>query len=389
MTKHVLYGGSSAEIWRHCPGWAGLIQQVPRKPVGAAAHTGTAQHHVMERLLKDPDLVPEKFLGAKILTEGGDVELHQGHIAAIEIALEAWLDLLADYPLDVRFDGSDGLDIVSYGEPQVFSERFFRATDDQGGTVDGLVVRAPRASFVDFKFGQYEVDAEGWQNFWYMLCARAQHPELFEGVTEWESVIIQPAYDPAIDRHVITTADLDRMALETSAAILKSKQPNPDFIEGDWCRWCNAKLVCPAKTQRLDTLTAPNHILDLHEVERQLMKLREWRKWEEEAEQRLLHELEHGWQGELFKLVGKRAIRKWSNEADVIGLLKKKRIPAKDYMRPAELRSPASMEEEGFLTRGEVKTLANPVSSGVTIAVMSDKRPAILPRAALAEALKR
>jgi hypothetical protein len=53
------------------------------------------------------------------------------------------------------------------------------------------------------------------------------------------------------------------------------------------------------------------------------------------------------------------------------------------------LRSPANMEEEGFLTKGEVKGLANPVSSGHTIAPMSDKRPAILPIGALAQALKR
>jgi hypothetical protein len=378
--KHVLFGGSSAEIWRHCPGWAGLIQQVPRRPVGAAAHAGTAQHHVMERLLKEPDLVPEKFLGAKISTEGGDIELHDGHIAAITVALEAWEGLIGEY--------EDKEDVE--GEIQTFAERFFSGgSDDEGGTVDGLVVRAPRASFVDFKFGQYEVEAEGWQNFWYMICARAEMPSLFRGVEEWESVIIQPAYDPAIDKVVINTSTLDRMALEASAAIAASKSPNPSFIEGDWCRWCNAKLACPAKTQRLSTLTAPNHVLDLHEVERQLMKLREWRKWEEEAEGRLLHELENGWKGELFKLVGKRAIRKWSNEADVIDLLKKKRIAMKDYMKPAELRSPANMEEEGFLTKGEVKGLANPVSSGHTIAPMTDKRPAILPIGALAQALKR
>jgi len=375
---HRLYGGSTCEIWRHCPGWAGLIQQVPRKPVGPAAHAGTAQHHVMERLLKDPDLVPEKFLGVKIPTEGGDIELHAGHIAAITVALEAWESLIGE-----EEDNTEG-------EVQTFAERFFDGGAEQGGTVDGLIVHAPHATFVDFKFGQYEVDAQGWQNYWYMICARRNMPSLFRDVRLWSSVIIQPAYEPAVDHSdPITTDVLDRMEQEAMSAIEASKKPNPDFIEGDWCRWCNAKLVCPAKTQRLDTLTAPNHVLDLHEVERQLMRLREWRKWEEEAEQRLLHELEHGWQGELFKLVGKRAIRKWSNEADVVALLRKKRIAQKDYMRPAELRSPASMEEEGFLTKGEVKELANPVSSGHTIAPMSDKRPAILPIGALAQALKR
>lgn len=379
-SKHVLYGGSSAEIWRHCPGWAKLIQQVPKRPAGPAAHAGTAQHHVMERLLKDPDLEPKQFAEAKIPTEGGDITLHDGYIASIEIALDEWEKIIGEYEDQENAEG----------EIQTFAERFFSGgPEDQGGTVDGLVVRAPRASFVDFKFGQYEVEAEGWQNYWYMICARREMPSLFRGVQEWESIIIQPAYEPAVDRVVVPSSVLDRMEQEAMSAIKASQEPNPHFVEGDWCRWCDAKLACPAKTQRLSTLTAPNHVLDLHELERQLMKLREWRKWEEEAEGRLLHELENGFKGELFKLVGKRAIRKWSSEADVVDLLKKKRIAAKDYMKPAELRSPANMEEEGFLTKGEVKDLANPVSSGHTIAVMSDKRPAILPIGALTQALKR
>jgi hypothetical protein len=334
----------------------------------------------MEQLLRNPDLEPKKFLGAKIPTEGGDVELHDGHIAAINIALEAWEGLIGEYEDQEAAEG----------EIQTFAERFFSGgPEDQGGTVDGLVIRAPRASFVDFKFGQYEVEAEGWQNFWYMICARREMPGLFRGVQEWESIIIQPAYEPAIDRVVIPTSTLDRMEEEARVAIAASKGPNPHFVEGDWCRWCDAKLACPAKTQRLGTLTMPNHVLDLGETEKLLLKIREWRKWEEEAEARLLHELENGYKGTLFKLVGKRAIRKWSNEADVIALLKKKRIAAKDYMKPAELRSPANMEDEGFLTKGEVKGLANPVSSGHTIAPMTDKRPAILPIGALAQALKR
>ena len=81
-------------------------------------------------------------------------------------------------------------------------------------------------------------------------------------------------------------------------------------------------------------------------------------------------------------------MRKWVNEADVIARLQRHRIPAKDYMK-TELHSPAQMESQGFLSKAEVKELAEPVSSGLTIAVMSDKRPAVLPTGALAQALKR
>lgn len=375
MSKHVVYGGSTAEIWRHCPGWASIVRRVPAKPVGPAAHAGTAQHTIMERLLRNPDLEPKKFEGVAVPTEGGDVTIDYGHVASLEIALEEWSKI------EETFRDEDG-------EVQIFSERFVAADEDQGGTVDGLIIQAPRAAFIDFKFGQYIVEASGWQNFWYMICARREMPSLFRGVQEWESWIIQPAYEPAFDRVVIPTSVLDRMEEEAMTAISASKAPNPHFVEGEWCDWCSAKLACPAKTQRLKTLTAPNDILDLSEVETQLMKLRSWDKWREDAEERLLHELEHGKQLLHFKLVAKRAIRKWRDEAAVIARLHEKGISKDKYMR-IELHSPAQMEERHLLTKTETEKLADPVSSGNTIAPMADKRKAVMPTKALVEVLRR
>jgi hypothetical protein len=314
--------------------------------------------------------------GVKVPTEGGMVEIHYGFVAALEIALEAWENLL------------DELDEEN-GEIQVFSERFVSGgPDDEGGTVDGMIVQDTTAIFVDFKFGQHEVDAEGWQNFWYMICARREMPSLFARVQEWHSVIIQPAYEPPIARVVIPSSVLDRMEQEAMTAIAASKTPSPHYIEGEWCRWCDAKLACPAKTRRLVTLTMPNHVLDLGDLEKMVARLREWDKWRDEAEARILHEMEHGRQFSLFKLVNKRAVRGWQSEAGTIAALKAKRIPAKDYMKPAELHSPAQMEQRGLLTKKETEPLTISVSSGVTIAPMASKAPAVLPTKALAQALK-
>lgn len=371
--KHVRYGGSSASMWKNCAGWAGLVAKVPKRPVGMAAHEGTAQHACMERLLKDANLTPEKFLGAKISTEGGPITITEAHVDAIGVALEAWENILDSFDDDAV----------------IMSEKFVSTgADDEGGSMDGAVTNRKRAAIVDFKFGQVEVEALSDQGFWYAACARHQFPDLFGKVTEWENYIIQPAYDPAVDVVKFPVSVLDRFEQEARTAIDMSKGINPHFIEGEWCTWCDAKLVCPAKTQRLNTLTAPNHILDLDELGRQLRILKSWDKWREEAEGRILHELEHGRQFKDWKLIDKRAVRKWSSEPMTVAAFKRLKVPASRYM-VSELISPAQAEEQRLMPKPEVKLLANPVSSGRTIALMEDKRTAVMPTEALKQALKR
>ena len=360
-------------MWKNCAGWAGLMKQVPKRPVGMAAHEGTAQHACMERLLQDPDLEPKSFLGMKVQTEGGPIEITAAHVDAITVALQAYEDIVDSFPEDAV----------------IMSEKFVSTgADDEGGSMDAALTTRKRAAIIDFKFGQIEVEAESDQNFWYASCARHEMPDLFGQVTEWESYIIQPAYDPALEVVKFPVSILDRWEQEARTAIQMSKAPNPHYIEGDWCTWCNAKLVCPAKTQRLNTLTAPNHILDLEELGRQLTILKGWDKWREEAEKRMLHELEHGHTNKYWKLVDKRPVRQWTTEAAAVAAFKRKKIAADRYM-VTELISPAQAEEQRLLTKAETKPLANPVSSGHTIALMNDKRTAVMPTEALKQALKR
>jgi hypothetical protein len=371
--KHVRYGGSSASMWKNCAGWAGLVAQLPKRPVGRAAHEGTAQHACMERLLKDPDLTPEKFFGTKISTEGGPIEITVAHVDAIGVALQAYEDILDTF-------GEDAV---------VMAEKFVSTgNEDEGGSLDAAITDRKRAAIIDFKFGQMEVGAESDQGFWYAACARHEMPDLFGKVVEWENYIIQPAYDPAVDVVKFPVGVLDRFEQEARTAIDMSKGINPHYVEGDWCTWCDGKLACPAKVGRLKTLTAPNHIMDLQELGRQWSILKGWDKWREEAEQRLLHELEHGHQNQHVKLVNKRAVRQWTVEAAAVKKFKSRKVAQDRYM-VTKLISPAQAEEQRLLTKAEVKELANPVSSGHTIALMSSKAPAVMPTGALKEALKR
>ncbi len=63
-----------------------------------------------------------------------------------------------------------------------------------------------------------------------------------------------------------------------------------------------------------------------------------------------------------------------------------KKIKESDYI-VTKLISPAGAEK--IASKTEIAALANPVSSGNPIAPMDDKRPAVLPPAALGQALRR
>lgn len=367
--KHVLYGGSNAERWLPCAGYPNLSKLVPRRPVGRAAEEGTAQHKCMEMMLEDPELEPEKFLGSTVL----GVQITQEHVEALKIAIEAYCEIVDSFPEDAL----------------IFSEKFvgLNGADDEevGGTMDSGIVHGTRGAIIDFKFGQIEKAAAGEQNLSYSVWSR-RSIAAFKDVETIESYIIQPAYDPAIDKIVHTAAILDRFEITMRAAISASKSPNPDYTEGSHCGWCEGKLACPPKLQRLATLTAPNHVLDLAEIGRLRLRLKEWEKWGEEADERIQHELEHGVAVPGWKLVAKRAIRQWIDESAAVLKFKNLKIPASAYMI-TKLISPAQAEK--ILPKVEVAKLASPVSSGNTIAPESDKRPAVLAPAALGQALRK
>jgi len=368
--KHVQYGGSNADKWLNCAGYAQLSQQVPRRPVGLAAVEGTAQHKCMEMMLENPELMPAKFLGTTVM----GVEIRQDHVDALNVALTAYLDIVDSF--------SD--------EATLFSEKFvgLRGSDDDryGGTMDAGIVHGARGAIIDFKFGQMEVDSTGEQNLFYGVCARKSIPE-FSEIEELASYIIQPAYDPAIDKTVYPVMVLDRFEQTVHTAIKLSEAPNPAFIEGEWCgKFCHCKLACPAKLQRLDTLTAPNHVLDLAEVGRMRLKLKEWEKWADEADERIQHELEHGTTVPGWKLVAKRAVRAWVDEAVAIATFRRLNKKPDEYL-VTKLLSPAQAEK--MIGKIEVTKLATAVSSGNTIAPETDKRPAVLSPVALGQALRR
>lgn len=368
---HAEYGGSNAERWLNCHGSTSLLRQVPRRPSNVDADRGTALHHAAERILTEQGLEPEQFLGVKI----NDVVLEQADIEDLRIAVDAADEIIGTYgeKADIRTET-----FVTFLEKggKILS----------GGSFDLGIADGKRGAIVDFKFGSGIVEAASDQNLFYAIAARKALPA-FKGVEEWDCYIVQPAMDPAIDKVTYPNSALDRREQEQLTAIKLGEAPMPAYVEGEWCKYCDAKLVCPAKTQRLATLTAPNHIMDLDELGAQLLKLKSWDPWRKEAEERLHHEMSHGVEVKDWILTMKRAIRLWKDEAATILRFKQKKVSEDKYM-VRTLVTPAQAEKQKLLSKADVDELANPVSSGTTIAPAESGKKPVLSPTAMGNALK-
>jgi hypothetical protein len=366
-TRHSVYGGSNAPMWLNCPGGVALRAITPPRPVGRAAEEGTAQHEIMDMLLNDPDLKPEKFLGSTVL----GIVITKQHIANIHVALDAYMQIEDSYPRATYLK----------------SEQEVMLTEEAFGTFDAGMVQGRRGAIIDFKFGQIEVGAETEQLMVYAVYAMKSEPA-FANVQEFELYVIQPTMDPAIDKVVMPRQALETFEQTIYAAIKVSKSPNPPYIEGPHCEWCHAKLACPAKLQRMPTLTKPNDVLDLDQLSEMLAKFEEWKKWIAEGKERLQLEIEHGRKDPNWLLTPKRGTRHWVNEADAAAQFKAAGRNEDDYA-PRVMVSPAQAEDQGLLKKPVVKTLVKMVSSGNTIAPRSSGKKEVISAVGLGEILKK
>lgn len=361
---HAKFGGSNAAVWMNCAASPGLIAQLPVSPTNQAAIDGTALHDCMDTLLRNADKQPKDFLGAKVK----GVFIEQSHILQLEIALAAYEEICGE--LDDSYE--------------IKSEQRVVINNDAWGTADVLFYTKKHMKIVDFKFGNEIVEAEmNDQELFYAVGARKTLKIAPETI---ELIVIQPAMDPAMDRHMVDAKILDAFEESIYAALKAATAPHPMPIEGEWCKWPSCKLICPLKLKPIQTLTLPNHALKLDDVGALLLKIEQMMPWVDQARERIHHELDHGVSVKGWKLVAKRAIRQWKDEDKAIAMFKTKKITKEAYTT-TKLISPAQAEK--LLDKKIIAELANPVSSGTTIAPETDKRPAVMAAAALGRAINK
>jgi hypothetical protein len=349
----------------NCPGSVNLCAQYPNVETVFAAE-GTALHEaidlIFQGLLKhDRDVIGLDFNGF-VITEDMFEQ-------AIVPALAMW------DALDAELGG-----INYYNERRVV----FPGIEGAFGTVDMVGTSKDRTVVWDWKFGRgVAVTAEkNEQLMYYAYAAAHTQPtdRFFDYDKPIELFICQPMISNGerFTRWTTSWAQLEVFALELRHAVERSQEPDPPFKTGSWCRFCNAKTGCPAYRGMVDQVATLSSAQMQSEIERWLPYADMMIEWGQAVKDTAHRHLEEGGSIDGWKLVQKRATRKWTDEDKAEAFLAEAGVPP-DVRTVKNVISPAEAEKVlKRLKAGEIPdSLVSKISSGTTLATADDKRPAV------------
>jgi hypothetical protein len=334
---------------------------MPPKPSSVYADTGTLLHNVIADVL-DGKATPQDFLGAV----HADVTLDQD---LIDNKLMPALAALNEIDPDKQMEYETEV-IVGFGDllPGVF------------GSADIVGRIGDTAYIVDWKFGDgVAVDVEENPQLMFYAAAAMRTPVAqwaFEGATKVELVIVQPPY---VKRWETTPRRIQLFEKELFAAVKVAQRPDAPLAQGEWCRWCAAKAICPIMTGSAErAMVSALMGLNVEDVSDYLKMADQLESWIKEVRVLAMQTLEAGLPVPGYKLVPKRAMRQWVDENKALAAMRDMGLDAKE-LTELTILSPAKAEK--VLKKYK---LALPddhvvsVSSGNTLASEDDPRPAVL-----------
>jgi len=360
MAQHSsIVGGSTAKRVINCPGSVALVAQMPPKPSSVYADTGTLLHNVIADVL-DGKATAQDFLGAV----HADVTLDQDLIDnKLLPALAALNEIDPDRQMEFETEV-----VVGFGDllPGVF------------GSSDIVGRIGDTAYIVDWKFGDgVAVDVEENPQLMFYAAAAMRTPAAqwaFKGATKVELVIVQPPY---VKRWETTPRRIQLFEKELMQAVKVAQRPDAPLAQGEWCRWCAAKAVCPIMTGAADrALVSALKSVDVASVSDHLKIADQLEGWIKEVRALAMQTLEAGLPVPGYKLVPKRAMRQWMDEGKALDAMCELGLDVKE-LTETKLLSPAQAEK--VLKKHKLALPADhvvAVSSGNTLATEDDPRPA-------------
>ena len=361
MNHSKIVGGSTAKRVINCPGSVALVATMPQQEGSSYANEGSLLHEAIA-IVMDTGCPPEDMIGfeAHGLTLTDDL---------LERKLKPALALLAEYDPFALME-FEVEQTVDFGEflPGVFG------SSDIVGRLDG------KAVILDWKFGDgVMVEAEESEQLLFYAAAAMRTPSCawaFKDVTEVECVIIQPPY---LRTWTTTVERILKFERELARAVSASRLPDAPIKSGDWCKWCTAKPVCPIKTGALDRMKRDAmQTIDVDKLATYLAAAPEIEDFLAQCRALAHQMLENDVPVPGYKLVAKRATRHWADPATAQDALIGLGLTKTDVTK-TELLSVAQAEK--VLKKHKIdlpSDMVVAVSSGSTLAVDTDPRPAVV-----------
>ena len=377
--SHAEFSASGSERWLNCPASISLSKNYPEPPESEAAREGTEAHACLEFLLRNRNNLTAAFKMAR--------KTHPEEM--VEYCYEAALYILKRHK-------DEGGDLLI--ETEVDASPF--TCPDQFGTLDAAVVNEfGRLIVIDFKYGAgIVVEPKGKlglgnsQLCYYALGISHTYHHNF---VEVELVVIQPrAFHESgetIRSHVMTMEDLLSWGTIFQAGVKKARGKNPQLKSGTWCKYCpvaidcselkeesfkNAQIAFDDVKEEIVSLPKPEAIPEIN-LPKMLAAIEKIEVWADAVKTYAYHMLTRGHAIEGWKLVQKRATRKWGDPDKVA---EEARALFNEMAFDTKMKTPAQMEKL-FPSKSDaekwVKARTVAESSGFTMVPESDKRSAV------------
>jgi hypothetical protein len=372
---HAALGASGAKRWMACPGSVRLSEGQPTFE-SEHARIGTVAHTLAETCLRS-GTTPFQFVDMEIDGIRIDEDMAEGVAVFVEYCrplmqyqhgIEHRFSLAALAPPSPMFGTSDFWAYIP-------EEKILVVPDYKNGS--GVVVDVVNNP----------------QLMYYGLGAA-----LTANVGPIETVrlvIVQPRAghpDGAVRSWDVDYEELLAFGVNLLEAAKATLQPNAPLNTGDHCRWCRAAPICPAQHAQAQSIAqiefsavpmslppAPDTLPPML-LEDILTKLPVLEDWAKQVRAYAQHKLESGEVVRGFKLVAKRANRKWTSEKDVAAWADQAGVSDEELF-DKKLRSPAQIEKVVGKKLMPVELITQQ-SSGYTMAPEADARPALTPSAA-------
>jgi len=321
MKQHAAFSPSASDRWLNCPASHLRSAALPPAPSSTYADRGTLLHEYAAIAV----LGTMREMDKKARDNGVTFETDEREAILVYVNFCKKLRKRASaWGVEVRVE---------------YSEELF-------GTVDFYAVADGMLHVVDFKAGRgVLVDVlENPQLLTYAAMLMETHSAA-KAAPRVATHIVQPLYpnDAPIRSAFYSRQRIEEWKEHVFAAMSRAKADDAPFHPGEHCRWCPVKPQCPALMGLATSLPAP-----LEQADMSVEKLSEWLAKADTIETWIAalrahaHQLvEGGTAIPGWKLVDKRAVRKWTDEDEVLAV-----ATARSYnVTEIKLLSPPQVEK--------------------------------------------
>lgn len=369
---HSLFGASSLYRWSKCPASVRMCKDLPNES-SEYAKEGTMAHEIAAALLQNQPM-PKELLGKQLPED-------------MMPAVNEYVELIKKEWEEDKDEGDMLLIEHRFHLKQIHPDAF--------GTGDAVMYKHKKRllKIFDYKHGAgYVVSVRNNSQLrYYGLGALLSLPQLKP--TSVESIIVQPRAnhsEGAIRRETYPVMELLDFAGDLSNFIKATQDPNAPLVSGEHCRFCVAKPHCPALQKQALEVAAQEFnperaletgIYDAAKLGRLLSTFEQVEAYIASVREFAFRELERGKHITGYKLVAKRAQRKWTDVAAVSQRLAHRfnQSITRECFTAPELKSPAQIEKlvNKHVFNEHLADLVSSVSSGNALANEDDPRPPV------------